>query len=351
VLPRLLEGLEVTTAIDSHVSYACDGYCPYLHNPMFRPCSSFYRDDIWQLLKNAMSELMPRHELLAASACSSDMLNQVHGMTACFGGSNGDGAECLDLCSAGGRGLAGATCLIRSSETRVVSWFDKKKVLCLLGPPRPDFAEAWCCDDVQQAFVDFVRDMLLSRRSIKVLMLELAPVYVQGACLTRGTLKAIASACRDTHTALVVDDVMLGVRCGRPCSADWVRGFEPDAVITGTKALGVSCLMVRRESVHRCMFTDTSPTSSGQEISAADAHATIKTVRYLLDQKVMDYILSRGEEQRIASKAGGVGYLWYNVRMEFSHRHGLTKFMRDYNEEHCQRLLLPLDYKFPDDYY
>jgi hypothetical protein len=46
-----------------------------------------------------------------------------------------------------------------------------------------------------------VREKLLERGSgVKVLMLELAPVYVDGACLTRGTLKAISSLCRDSQS-------------------------------------------------------------------------------------------------------------------------------------------------------
>ncbi|KAG5181038.1 hypothetical protein JKP88DRAFT_263730 [Tribonema minus] len=325
--------------------YLKDGYCPFRGLRASPPCARYYVDDpVYERLRLALERLVPGYELLAASSCSSDLLGLVHQWATCFGGETA--GVCLDLASAGGRGLPGRTCAARPRVDREAEGLrPKEQVLRLLGGEGrkggcgpASFVDAWRSGAVQTAFVEHVRRRL-AEDSPKptILLLETAPVYYD-ACLTGGTLRALASLCARQGVALVTDEVMLSVRCGRPLSSDYARSFRPDAAVLGSKALGSAFVVVRRQSPLKHAFRS-QPMMVGQEISAAAAEAAVRAIDYILREDLMAYIAGEGEARRRAAGASGAGYLWHDAPREAAS--AFPAYARG------TRVLLPLDYRFP----
>ncbi|KAG5192845.1 hypothetical protein JKP88DRAFT_346308 [Tribonema minus] len=300
--------------------YLKDGYCPFRGLRASPPCARYYVDDpVYERLRLALERLVPGYELLAASSCSSDLLGLVHQWATCFGGETA--GACLDLASAGGRGLPGRTCAARPRVDREAEGLrPKEQVLRLLGEEgrksgSASFVDAWRSGAVQTAFVEHVRRRLVEDSpKPTILFLETAPVYYD-ACLTGGTLRALASLCARQGVALVTDEVMLSVRCGRPLSSDYARSFRPDAAVLGSKALGSAFVVVRRLSPLKHAFRS-QPMMVGQEISAEAAEAAVRAIDYILREDLMGYIAGEGEARRRAAGASGAGYLWHDAPRE-----------------------------------
>ncbi|KAG5181020.1 hypothetical protein JKP88DRAFT_349344 [Tribonema minus] len=325
--------------------YLKDGYCPFRGLRASPPCARYYVDDpVYERLRLALERLVPGYELLAASSCSSDLLGLVHQWATCFGGETA--GACLDLASAGGRGLPGRTCAARPRVDREAEGLrPKEQVLRLLGEEgrksgSASFVDAWRSGAVQTAFVEHVRRRLVEDSpKPTILFLETAPVYYD-ACLTGGTLRALASLCARQGVALVTDEVMLSVRCGRPLSSDYARSFRPDAAVLGSKALGSAFVVVRRLSPLKHAFRS-QPMMVGQEISAEAAEAAVRAIDYILREDLMGYIAGEGEARRRAAGASGAGDLWHDAPREVAS--AFPAYTRG------SRVLLPLDYRFPPD--
>jgi hypothetical protein len=266
------------------------------------------------------------YKVVAIGGCSSDMLNHLWAISGYISKSFRSGnlpagsMRVLNLTSSGGRGYVG----VHSTQTR-------KGVRNGLGiplqeklwghlPSTSDFAAAWRSVDGQDgrdsAFLAAFKVALHQEPKPGCLLMEMAANNMPGGkCLLGSTILAIQEECRRLNVAIVVDDVMLAVRCGKRATHMHVDGFQPDGFVIGTKTFGLTALLWRKDGrrsgnpITSAVFA--APNFTGQETTLQTASDTLRRIEYLENNMVCERLVAVGADGvRQKLGLGGVGAYW-----------------------------------------